>query len=327
MLRRLLDGCGAGVALDPDETSMAGGMSGARGSAPRRWLGVVLALGGAFGFSSGVMCAKLVYENGASPMTLIMSRAAGFALLLFMVLKALGRSAWLPPTERWKSVLLGLVFAVQSYCFFSSINLIPVPLAALTEYTYPIQTVLVMWLLRRERVGPARLACFFAAFAGLALALDAGAGVAGASLDMRGVALAVSASMLITVMVLFGSAIMGTVDSRRVTLHTTATVAVAYLLLFALTPLHTQWPVTPLGWVLLAASSVLYLGGMLGFFTGISLLGPTRAAMLGNAEPVLTVTLAGPVLGQVLNTRQWLGAALVVGAIFCMQLLELRRPR
>ena len=294
----------------------------------RPWLGTALVLLGALGFASGVMLAKLVYRGGARPETLVMSRAAGFALLLALVLKSTGRRVSLPPAERYKCASLGLVFAVQSFCFFNAIDLIPVSLAALTEYTFPIQTALFMWLFRGERLGWTKLGCFFAAFAGLALALDVSANTAVASLDRRGVLLAVGASMLLTVMVVFGNSIMGTVDSRRVTLHTTATVALVYALVFTLTPMQPQWPQGAGGWLMLAGSSLLYLGGMLGLFSGLAMIGPTRASMLANTEPVLIVTLAGPLLGEWLAPGQWLGAALVVGAVFAMQLVELTRvPR
>ena len=223
-------------------------------------------------------------------------------------------------------MLLGLVFAAQSYCIFTAIDLIPVSLAALTEYTFPLQTALFMWLFRGERLGAVGLGCVLAAFAGLVLVLDVSGNTAMGALDPTGVALAVAASVLITVMMVFGSAIMGTVDSRRVTLHTSATVAVSYALVLALTPLETAWPETTLGWWLLAASALSYLGGILGLFTGLAMVGPTRASMLANTEPVLTVTLAGPVLGEWLAAGQWLGAAMVLGAIFAMQRVA-GRPR
>ena len=288
----------------------------------RPWLGTVLVLLGALGFSLGVMLAKMVYAEGASPMTLVMSRAGGFALLLLLVLVISGRRASLPRAERGKSVLLGIVFALQSFCFFTSIDLIPVSLAALTEYTFPLQTAVFMWLARGERLGVARLACFAAALAGLWMALDVSGNAAIDSLDGRGVVLAAGASVLLTVMIVFGNAIMGTVDSRRVTLHTTATVAAVYLLVFALTPLSMQWPRSGFGWGLLAASSLLYLGGMLGLFSGLAMIGPTRASMLANIEPVLIVSLAGPLLGEWLAPGQWFGAALVIGAVFALQFVD-----
>ena len=291
----------------------------------RQWLGTLLVLLGALGFSLGVMLAKLVYAHGVDPPTLIMSRAAGFALLLLLVLHLSGRRVALPTVERRKSVLLGLVFALQSYCIFTSIDLIPVSLAALIEYTFPVQTALYLWLARREQLGPAKLACFVAAFTGLALALDVRANDTVVVLDPRGLALAAGASVLLTVMIVFGNTIMASVDSRRVTLHTSATVALVYALAFVLTPMTPQWPVDPLGWLLLVSSSLLYLGGMLGLFTGLAMIGPTRASMLANLEPVLTVALAGPILGEMLSAGQWLGATMVVGAVFCMQWVERRR--
>jgi drug/metabolite transporter (DMT)-like permease len=290
---------------------------------PRPWLGGLFVVLGAFGFAAGVVLTPFVYDSGTDPATHIMCRAAGYAALLYFALRLFRQPRALPPVVRYKALLLGGVFSVQSMCFFTSITLIPVSVAAIAEYTFPLQVALVSWALYGERIGLAKALCFPVAFGGLWMALQV-SGEGG--IDPRGVALAVAGSMLLTVMVMFGDRIMGAADSRRVTLHTTATVAVVYAALFLVTELEPAWPGTALGWAAMAASSLTYLTGMLGIFTGIAMIGPTRASILMNLEPIFTLALAMPVLGEFLNPLQLAGAALVIGAVVASQVLGRRAP-
>lgn len=282
----------------------------------RQWLGVALTVGGAFGFAANVIVTVLIYRSGSDPVTYILVRAAGFALVLAIVLRAIDRPIRLPPTETVKAVLLGTLFAVQSFTFFKGISLIPVSVAAIIEYTYPIQIAIYMRLVHLEPMGPIKIGALIAAFVGVGLAVLKPFDQA---IDPSGVAYIVLGSMLAASMMLLSNRIMGTVDSRRLTLHMTATVAVLYFLLFLVTDLEPVWPQTGTGWILLAAAPFVYLGGMLSFFTGLAMIGPTRASMLANSEPIFVLMLAVPILGEVLSPWQLLGAALVIGSIFGMQ--------
>ena len=289
----------------------------ARPHGARQWLGVALTVGGAFGFAANVIVTVLIYRSGSEPVTYIMVRAAGFALVLAIMLRAIGSPLRLPPAATVKAVLLGALFAVQSFTFFKGISLIPVSVAAIVEYTYPIQIAIYMRLVHLEPMGPVKIGALIAAFVGVGLTVLEPFDQA---IDPTGVAYVVLGSMLVAGMMLISNRILSTVDSRRLTLHMTATVAVLYILLFLATDLEPVWPGTDAGWILLAAAPFVYLGGMLGFFTGLAMIGPTRASMLANSEPIFTLMLAVPFLGEVLSPWQLLGAALVVGAIFGMQM-------
>jgi hypothetical protein len=58
-----------------------------------------------------------------------------------------------------------------------------------------------------------------------------------------------------------------------------------------------------------------------GFFAAFRFIGPVRATMLSNIEPLLGALFAVAVLGESLNSLQWTGVALAVAA-----LVLLRRP-
>jgi drug/metabolite transporter (DMT)-like permease len=75
---------------------------------------------------------------------------------------------------------------------------------------------------------------------------------------------------------------------------------------------------------MMIAMPVFYLVSMLAFFTAVPMIGPSRAAMYGNAEPVFTLLLAAAFLGEALSPLKLVGAGLVVGAILVMQLARAR---
>lgn len=88
------------------------------------------------------------------------------------------------------------------------------------------------------------------------------------------------------------------------------------LTLFLLIPLislmRISWPSSPRLWVHIGVSGLLvhatYLGGV---FYGIYLGMPAGlAALLVGLQPLLTAACAGPLLGERLSTRQWLGLLL-----------------
>jgi drug/metabolite transporter (DMT)-like permease len=86
-------------------------------------------------------------------------------------------------------------------------------------------------------------------------------------------------------------------------------------------------PDSAAGWALLGAMPVVYLVAMLAFFTAVPMIGPMRASMINNMEPITTILLAALIIGEALGPLQLAGAALVIGAIFVMQLATRRAAR
>jgi drug/metabolite transporter (DMT)-like permease len=64
---------------------------------------------------------------------------------------------------------------------------------------------------------------------------------------------------------------------------------------------------------------------MTAFLAGLALVGPSRAAVLSSLEVLVTLALAGALLGERLSAAQWGGAALILGAIALQNAAVLRR--
>jgi drug/metabolite transporter (DMT)-like permease len=75
-----------------------------------------------------------------------------------------------------------------------------------------------------------------------------------------------------------------------------------------------------MAWGLMAAAALTFAGAFLGMFVGVRLIGASGTAMIMNLEPVLTIVLAIVLLDENLTVHQFLGAALVVAAVFAAQI-------
>jgi drug/metabolite transporter (DMT)-like permease len=143
-----------------------------------------------------------------------------------------------------------------------------------------------------------------------ALALDIGAG----TLNPIGFAHALGGAILITVLVLFNARMVGTGDSRPVSLHMLFTGFLSYALcdiLLGEFPL----PQDAIGWAAFLGVGIFYSFSIVSMFVAISWIGTVRTALIMNLEPITSVFLGIVLLGQPMSWSQLLGAAIVVGAI------------
>ena len=93
---------------------------------------------------------------------------------------------------------------------------------------------------------------------------------------------------------------------------------VSVLMLCLLPVLRPAWPTSPRALahlvILGLMMQVIYFGGAwMAMSTGV---GAGTAALILSLQPVLTALLAGPVLGESLQCRQWLGLGLGVAGVF-----------
>lgn len=217
----------------------------------------------------------------------------------------------------------GLAYALS----LIGLTTITVSLSVLLWALEPLLIVgLAAWLLR-ERVSPALVALSALAVGGMLLVVvDAGTGgqITGIAFTVAGVACCATY----------------TVATRRWLPTATSTLRVvaaqqAYALVFALMLLvasalagGSYWPteVSLAGWASLIASGVLYYGLAYTFYlTGLRHVPASLASAVFYLIPVFGIA-AGTVLGERLEPRQWVGAAIVIGAVALIAMQMARSP-
>lgn len=283
----------------------------------RLGLGSLIALISSILFSFNLVLARMTYDAGSNALTVNLVRSACLTLSLYAAIRLAGRSVMLPPRERRASLLIGLLWAVQMIGLLLSIRYMPVGLAVLTYYIYPLLLALIAAAMGRERITIWRILAMLAAFGGLALALDA----PGDSLDWRGVTAALTASACMASLMAWSERTVTGQDSRVITLHVMGASTCVFVVL-AIVQGGLALPAGTGGWLAFIGASVFFSIASFCLFIAIGLIGPLRTGVIDNGSPIWAILFASLLIGEVLGPFQWLGAAIVVGAIVANQILD-----
>ncbi|HUA52530.1 MAG TPA: DMT family transporter [Candidatus Sulfotelmatobacter sp.] len=277
----------------------------------RPWFGVALAFTVAGTFAAGSALAGLAFRHGTDPLTVTTVRTCAAALTLFVALRVRGSQIVLPRRARHAALALGSLVAFYSWSLYQAVSLMPVALAVLTFYLYPLMTGVVAWTTGRERFTARAAGALGLAFLGLALALNLSGGTMPAPL---GIAFALAAAFGFTAQLVLSSVVMARNPPRPVTVHMLGSAAVLYALICVVLG-HFRVPDDAVGWLGLGGTTLSYVCGAIGLYTAIALLGPVKSALVLNIEPVYSMVFGYLLLGQTLTAIQIVGAALVVGGI------------
>jgi len=283
-----------------------------------RWLGIVLLLVIATTFGANHIAARIAFEHGANVTTAVAFRSTGTAIFVLALLIWYGIPLKIPKKTRGQASFIGLMLAVQSYCLYSAVAVIPVALALLAFNTFPMLLALMSWVAGGERPSPRALAAMPIALAGLALALD----VWGKSGDMAGrwteigagVLWATGAAVSFAAVLLLTTQWLSGMDGRLRSFLTLSVVSVVILAGGAAAG-DFKLAADATGWIALLLLTVFYGTAITAMFVILPRLGAVNNAVVLNFEPIAVLALAWVILDQKVAPLQILGAFIVVGAI------------
>ncbi|MGH8690346.1 MAG: EamA family transporter [Burkholderiales bacterium] len=273
--------------------------------------GIVILLGVSAAFAANHVAARVAFDHGASVATGVVTRAAGTAVVLFLLMKIQGVAVSLPRELRGPALLAGVLVAVQSFCLYSAVALIPAALALLVFQTCPMLYVLLSWAMGKETPRPQAFAAMLLALAGLALALDIRA--QGFSELVPGVAWAFAGAVSFAFVYYMNSHSLKSLDGRLRTFAMTAVTAVLVLAGGAATA-NLAFPGDGTGVFGLVLLTVFYGVAMSALFIVLPRLSAASTVAL-NFEPIAVLALAWIFLGQAVTPLQIAGAFVTVGAI------------
>lgn len=259
--------------------------------------------------------ARLTYDAGSNPLTVIALRYPVVVVLVWVVVRLRGGALALARRDLAAGYGVGLVYFLGTGCYLASIVYLPVSLAVLVFYTYPLMTVVFESALDRRLPRLLDVVAFLVAFGGLALALQ----VSFAGLDPRGIAFALAGGVGASAAFVWTGRSLPHVNTMVLSFHMslcgTLVAAVAILASGAL-----ALPATgAAGWGALVATILCFGAAFLAMFTGVRMIGAVRTSMVMNLEPIATIGLAVLLLGESLTAQQLAGAALVLGAVAVAQ--------
>ena len=285
-------------------------------------VGILLLLACSTLFASNHVAARIAFDHGASVAAAVALRAAGTALVLFCMLRVQGIPLTLPRGLRGPALGAGVLVAVQSYCLFSAVALIPAALALLVFQTSVLLYVLICWASGREAPRLGSLAAMALALIGLALVLDVRPAHFAASWAQlgAGVLWAFGGAVSFAFVYYANGYVLKPVDGRLRAFVMTAVTTVLALAGGAATD-ALALPGDGTGWVGLALVTVFYCVALSLLFVVLPKLPPTSSVAL-NFEPIALLALAWVFLGQAVTSAQIAGAFVTVGAIAWMGLMK-----
>lgn len=272
--------------------------------------GMLLALGAAVCFALSNTFASMAYDGGTTPFTLTVTRFFVPVVALLIILGVSKSGLLLPRRPGMVAVMLGVLTVIYTLGLLNAIERLPVPIAVLIFYLFPILTGFILGLTGWGKISGTMIIGALVAFAGLALAL----GVKFEDLDGVGMIMAAVGALGLAAVSAVSNRLMVGQDPRQATLYIAAT-AVIIMSVVALVRGEFTLPETPSGWTGFALTNGFYAIAMISYFYAISLSGAARTTFFSNLEPLVVTGAAFLFLGQSLVPLQLLGVAIVVGSL------------
>jgi drug/metabolite transporter (DMT)-like permease len=284
--------------------------------------GIGFALAGAFFYGFNITFAKISAELGVQGPMIVAERVL-VMIAIGLVLALVTRSSLrVVEGERAPIALLGLGSMGVSIGYLSSVAFIPITVAAVIFYTFPILIVIASPFVDKKKLTPAMLGIVALAFVGVVLVL----GMASGDLDLRGVALAAIASVSAAMQFFAGTRCRESSNAAKIV------VTQAIVLPGAIASVFATGGVFSVETQILAAIPIwLTIGGfVLGFvfqILALARISATVAGLLFCLEPVVAAITSALVLDERLLPVQYFGGFLVIAAIALTMVVERRVAR
>jgi drug/metabolite transporter (DMT)-like permease len=279
-----------------------------------RFADLLPSLVAALSFSSVDILTKVVYASGMDVMTLITLRGVLVVACFRIWLRLAPPAVRHGPRQRMIAIVLGVLFAFTMLGLMEAIALLPVSIAILAYFVYPLLTGIVGAATGVERLNWRALLAALAAFVGLALML----GAQYDGLSMLGLVCAFGAASGRVVSLLLTKVCLDGTDARLTTWY-------SILPSTALFVVATAWlgtwnlPQSGGGWSAFVGVSIGSTLSTLLIYISTNRVGPFRTALTMNLEPLVTTLASIALLGEMLSPLQALGAGIMLASLCAFQ--------
>lgn len=284
----------------------------------RRRRGLTLGLLSAGAFATVAILSQVAFGAGVPALGLVAGRFVLGAAVLWLLVALLRRP--LPaPRDRLPALALGVPFGAHAALLAGAYSGLDAGLADLLFFVHPVLVMAGAVAVGRERWNPRATAALAVAGAGLVCTLLVGTG---GGFDAAAAMCSLGAAVVYAAFLLGAAGRPSGSDALALTACTATGAALPLAgVAFAV---GDGIPLTSAAVTLVAAVAVL--GSIVApatLIASVRHLGPSRAAIMGSAEPVMSGLLGAIVFADVLGPGLLIGAALVLAAI---PILESARP-
>ncbi len=280
--------------------------------------GTLIAAASAFALGVNDVVVPPLYRLGPDPQSVVAMRYVFFIVAMLPIIAATS-GVRLPAGRLPHALGSGVLSSLGSLGLLAALSRMPVAVAVVIVYTFPIWTALFAGVIARRAPSPALLGCLLLAFAGIAMSI----GIGEIAVDVVGVLLALGGAVAFAASIVWNGATLSDTDPLSGSFY----MAIGGFSLSLAVTLGTgglQLPTGADGWVLLLLSSVAFSFAFLGLLRGIQSIGATATAMIMNLEVVFASLLAFAIFGEAMTLRQIGGAVAILLAVVLAQWLGRR---
>ena len=283
--------------------------------AEKRFAALLPGITAALSFSAADVFGKVVFNDGMDVLSFVTTRGVLTVIFFWAWLRVSPVRRRHTKRERLVSIGVGIMFAANIFGLLLAIQLLPLSIAILTYFIYPLLTGLAGAATGIDRVGWRGLLAALAAFIGLAMMLGARLG----DVALLGVVSALGAAVIRVVSLLITRSYLHNTDSRLNTWYSLVPSA-AIFVVFSFATQTWNPPHSSFGWAAFVGMSVTSTISVLTIFISITRVGAFRTALLMNLEPLVSTLASVALLGEVLTPVQAFGGGLMLVALCAFQL-------
>ena len=285
--------------------------------------GVLMIVVSAIGYGLQPVFGKLAFAEGIAPATITFGRFLLAVIFFEIHYLFLPKGGGLRAKETMTTVGIGIVFAAAAFCYYISLQYLSPVVFSFIYYTYPLMTLFVGVLLFSEKITGAHVGATVFIISGTALLLSGGEIV----VNPVGVFWILACALCMA----FFFQLQRFLPRKRCELHHARimirVMAAIFFVwwIFAGTP---NWGMNNVGlwWVFLIGFISTYVA-FTASVIGIARLGANYAALLSGQEPLWTVLFSFAILGLALHATQWVGAVIMLSAIFLINYFGMKGKR
>lgn len=276
--------------------------------------GKICLLISAFLYGIAPVLAKVTYDGGANGITLTFLRGSISIPLLYIMMKADGKSLKLTKCELKSVIILGVFGgAVPILLLYFSYNFISTGLATTLHFVYPLIIVLASALLYHEKMSGIKMISTILVTIGIFMFAD----IETAS-DSIGIIMALLSGVFYSFYVIYiDRSGLDAMDYIKLTFYIMLIISITTLI-FGVAVHGLSFDLTGKAWSFAAVISLIVtLGAMPLFQIGVRYEGASTAGIMSTFEPITSVAMGVTFLGEIVGIAQILGIAMIMmGIIF-----------
>lgn len=254
--------------------------------------------------------ARLAYEAGTDPITVLFLRFAIAAIFMVTVMALKGIAFPRGRTLISLTVMGALGYVGFSLAFFTALTMAPAGQVAILLYLYPAFVTILASIFLKKPITMLKFLALSMTLGGTILII----GLDGGNAHVLGVVLGITAAVLYSIYIVVGSKVI--LNAGAFPASTVVIISAGVIFSGVVGIKGAEFPGTLTGWVsVLGIALVSTALAIVTFFAGLKKIDPANASMISTLEPVVTIALAVVVLGEAMTMPKILGGMMILAAV------------